>query len=59
MSGSFADNGPANTRLTTRTIRRCIARQDGQKNFLVAILGSKESAGLSTDEIHSNMLLLL
>ncbi|KAF6842698.1 sterigmatocystin biosynthesis P450 monooxygenase stcF-like protein 3 [Colletotrichum musicola] len=40
-------------------LQRRIARQDGQKNFLVAILGSKESAGLSTDEIHSNMLLLL
>ncbi|KAF9768586.1 hypothetical protein IL306_014077 [Fusarium sp. DS 682] len=36
-----------------------LACQDGQKNFLTAVLGAKESAGLSFDEIHSNMLLLL
>lgn len=38
---------------------RHIAHQDGQKNFLTAILGAKESAGLTPAEIHSNMLLLL
>ncbi|CAF3624880.1 unnamed protein product [Fusarium graminearum] len=40
-------------------LRRHIASQQGQKNFLTAILGAKESSGLSFDEIHSNMLLLL
>ncbi|KAH6951291.1 cytochrome P450 [Fusarium avenaceum] len=40
-------------------LRQHIACHGGQKNFLTAILGTKESAGLSFDEIHSNMLLLL
>ncbi|KAH7258848.1 cytochrome P450 [Fusarium redolens] len=40
-------------------LRRRMACQEGQKNFLTAVLGAKESAGLSFDEIHSNMLLLL
>ncbi|KAK7403409.1 hypothetical protein QQX98_010822 [Neonectria punicea] len=40
-------------------LQQQIASQKGQKNFLGAILGAKESAGLSFDEIHSNMLLLL
>lgn len=34
-------------------------RQSGRKDFLTAILGAKESAGLSAEEIHSNMKLLL
>lgn len=38
---------------------RHIAHQNGQKNFLTAILESKEAIGLSTGDIHSNMLLLL
>ncbi|KAG5659883.1 hypothetical protein KAF25_003405 [Fusarium avenaceum] len=40
-------------------LRQHIACHGDQKNFLTAILGAKESAGLSFDEIHSNMLLLL
>ncbi|KAG5818898.1 hypothetical protein H9Q74_001615 [Fusarium xylarioides] len=40
-------------------LRRHIEHQQGQKNFLTAVLGAKEAAGLTFDEIHSNMLLLL